>query len=207
MGGVETLLLWRRFELGLRTRLYTSAAVYRAMKERRFPGFEESFSRDLKEIRRDTPEDYVEFHELAEDSETVWTSEVGVEIRHNWHPTPTLGLKFRIGGFLIGIGGDTCFRIPLLDALLREGRISESRHRKLAGDWLWNCDLIYHEAGRKAPGHTFEEDLLALPAEVRRKIRLIHLSDDFGPGRLVPAQEGERVVINEMGLAIRAGRP
>ncbi|MEJ2076837.1 MAG: MBL fold metallo-hydrolase [Acidobacteriota bacterium] len=206
-GGIETLLIWRRFELGLKTRLFTSARVYRAMRERLFPSFEESFSPDLKEIRLRQLEDYVDFQELVEDSETCVIPRIGVEIRHNWHPTPTLGLRFRLDHSRIGISGDTCYRVPLLDELLREGRISAGRHHKLAGSWLWEADLIYHEASRRAPGHTLEDDLLRLPTEIQRKIRLIHLSDGFRPGPLPMAREGETVIVTEKGLAIRGGDP
>ncbi len=206
-GGIETLLIWRRFELGLKTRLFTSARVFRAVQERLFSTFEESFGPDLKEIRHERLEHYVEFCELAEGSETPLIPEVGVEIRHNWHPTPTLGLRFRAANSRIGISGDTCYRLSLLDELLREGRISAERYRKLAGDWLWESDLIYHEANRQVRAHTLEADLLKLPDEIRKKIRLVHLPDGFHQGSLPIAREGETVIITERGLAIRGPDP
>lgn len=202
-GGVETLLLWRRFELGLKTRLFTSARVFQAFQRRRFPGFEESFGPHLKEIRFGRLEEYLEFHELAEDSATSLIPGAAAEIRHNWHPTPTLGLKLRVGRACIGISGDTCFRVPLLDELLREGRISDARHSKLAGNWLWESDLIYHEVSRRARSHTLESDLLELPPEIRRKLRLIHVADDFTEGPLAMAAEGERVIITDSGIDVR----
>ncbi len=201
-GGVETLILWRRFELGLRTRLFTSARVYRAVEERLFPRFQESFGPELNGVRSAQLDEFVEFHELVEEAETRLMAGAAVEIRHNWHPTPTLGLRLRIGDSRIGISGDTCYRISLLDGLLREGRISDARHRKLAGNWLWKSELIFHEASRRARSHTLEADLLQLPGEIRRKIRLVHLSDDFEPGPLALAKEGETVTVTEKGLAI-----
>ncbi len=48
-------------------------------------------------------------------------------------------------------------------------------------DWLAPADLIVHEATALAQSavHTPYEALVALPAAIRDKIRLIHYPDDF----------------------------
>jgi hypothetical protein len=194
--GIESFLLYRRFRLGRKTRLFTSSRVMDSMKEGFFPSFRDGFSGDLKRIEQGRLEDYVEFIPLSE-TESAWIlPEVEVEIRHNWHPVPTLGLKLRAHETTVGISGDHCFHPGLLRELLEEGRISQSEFARMAGPWLWESDLIYHEVTRQSGGgHTVEQELLSLSDRVRSKLRLLHAPDGFIPGPLAMAAEGEQVVI------------
>lgn len=199
--GLETLLLWKRYVQKHRLDLYTSRRVYKELEERFFPRFQETFSDDYTQIVSTRLEDYANFVELKENVPNPLDGELAVEIRHNWHPTPTLGLKFISGEGSIGIGGDTCYRPSLLDRLLELGQLDRARYEKLAGTWLWESDLIYHEANRREPTpHTLERDLLALPPQVRRKVRLVHLPDDFEEGPLPLARQGETVTFPEKGV-------
>jgi len=144
--------------------------------------------------------DYADVQELTPDVPNRLDDELAVEYRENWHPTPTLGLKFTSAHGAVGISGDTCYRPSLLQTLLDKGLVDRARYDKLTGDWLWRCDLIYHEVERADSGpHTSEKDLLALPADVRRKIRLIHLSDGFTERELPAAREGELAVFDVSG--------
>jgi len=192
--GLETLLLWKRWVAGSRLTIFTARRVWEELKGRFFPGFSATFTPDLERIVETEFEDYADFVELKEGQENVIADEVKVDFRYNWHPTPTLGLKLISPQGIIGISGDTCYRPSLLKRLAEHGVIDASRYEKLAGDWLWRSDVIYHEVERgEAGAHTSEADLLSLSPDVRRKIRLIHLADDFDDSELPLAREGERV--------------
>ena len=191
--GLQTLLLWRRHYLKKKTRLYTSGRVFKEMEAVFFPAFEDGFNDQLTEVEKGSFSDYVDFVELSEDNSNPLEEGLTVSIRHNWHPVSTLGLKLQSRNSTLGISGDHCYRPRLLKRLLQEGRIDEDRFEKMAGDWLWQADLIYHEASRsEGSPHTQEQDLLELPASIRRKIRLVHVADDFDEGELPVAKEGER---------------
>lgn len=204
VAGLETLLLWRRYHLQQKTPLYTTRPVFEKMKTSFFRSFSESFDSSMSEIIETKPEDYVDWIEISEESATELDEDLAVEMRYNWHPTPTLGLKFMNKYGSIGISGDTCYRPQLLKELHSSGRLSKQQYQKLAGDWLWECDLIYHEAdrsGEKSP-HTQEKDLLALPAEIVRKIRLVHVPDVFEEKALPIALEGERITVDNKGVRV-----
>jgi ribonuclease BN (tRNA processing enzyme) len=82
-----------------------------------------------------------------------------VDCRITTHMIPTIGLRLHAGTSSIGWSGDTGF---------------EQAHI----DWLSSCGTIVHETS-PPPFHTPVSDLLALPDEVRSRIRLIHAPDDF----------------------------
>lgn len=198
--GFETLILWKKYIQRSRPTLYTSAKVYAELRDKFFLSFAQTFTRDLQEIVPARFDDYVDFAELREDGRTRLDEELEVEIRHNWHPTPTLGLKLLGPLGSIGISGDNCYRPELLEALRQKGILDEARYEKLAGNWLWRADLIYHEVERRGPtSHTLEKDLLALPKAVQKKIRLVHISDDFTEAQLTVAGEGETVTFTAPG--------
>ncbi len=198
--GMALFLLWRRYVLGRRTVLYTSRRVYDHLERRFFPAFAETFTDDLTGIVSARFAEFVDWCELPEEGVTRLSAEVGLEIRHNWHPVPTLGLRIHLGERVIGMSGDHCFQRVLLRRLHREGRIDRSAYERMAGSWLWEADLIYHEAAADgAGGHTPESELLQLPPEVRARIRLIHVADGFR-GTLPVAVEGERAVVDEDGV-------
>ncbi|MFB3905405.1 MAG: MBL fold metallo-hydrolase [Acidobacteriota bacterium] len=198
--GLETLLLWKRWVARTKLTLYTARAVWEQLKERFFPGFSATFAPNLEQIVETQLEEYADFSELKEGRENPIAQGLKLDFRYNWHPTPTLGLKLISSHGIIGISGDTCYRPSLLQRLLEHGVIDDKRYRKLAGDWLWQSDVIYHEVERGETGaHTSEAELLALPPEVRKKIRLIHLADDFEHSQFPLAREGEKVSFNDKG--------
>ena len=82
-----------------------------------------------------------------------------IHCRFTQHPIPCIGLKISDGHKTLGWSGDTPF---------------EQAHI----DWLSNADVIVHECNFP-PAHTPIEKLNEQPAELRRKMRLIHLPDDF----------------------------
>ncbi len=89
---------------------------------------------------------------------------LSVECRFTRHPVPTIGLLVREShrlGAGLGWSGDTPF---------------EREHI----DWLNQAGVIVHESN-VGPSHTPIENLNALPVEIKRKMRLTHLPDDFDP--------------------------
>lgn len=197
VAGLETLLLWKHYAEQQRVRLYTSLPVFQSFKEAFFNRFSLTFSEDLYSIHSKSLDDYIDFVELSTDRPNPIFEGLSVEIRHNWHPVPTLGLRFLSDQGVIGIGGDTCYDLDLLKALRARGKISEQRYEKLAGNWLWDSSVIYHEADRHGAPHTPEKNLLDLPGKVKDKIRLIHTPDDFQEKQLPLAREGERVTLRD----------
>lgn len=197
--GLQTLLLWRHAVGAGPLRLYTSASVFKELQEKFFPAFSRTFSSDLHQIVPSNSEKFVQFCEISSERSNDLEEGLFLEIRENWHPTPTLGLKFisaQEGS--VSISGDTCFRPALLKELLEAGIIGPERYQRLAGSWLWESDVVYHEATRREhSSHTLEQDLLDLPASWRSRIRLVHLPDDFQEGALRLAREGERVVFSQ----------
>ena len=196
VAGLETLLLWKRSYEKKRVRLYTSAAVFNELEKGFFYPFSKGFSSDLQEIVTKSFEDYVDFQELCEGRQNELENGLTLDIRHNWHPTPTLGLKFVSREGSIAISGDTCYRPTLLRQLRSRDLLTETRFQQLAGDWLWSADVVYHEADHIPDGpHTYLRDLLELPDVVREKLRLVHVPDDFQTDELSIAREGERIAI------------
>jgi ribonuclease BN (tRNA processing enzyme) len=86
---------------------------------------------------------------------------LSVRCRPTRHTVPTLGFLVSDGDRTLGWSADTPF---------------EQAHI----DWLSAADVIVHESNL-GPAHTPIESLNALPESIRRKMRLIHLPDDFDP--------------------------
>ena len=81
-----------------------------------------------------------------------------LEHRPTIHHIPTTAVRVRSGARTIGYSADTAFD-PTLVA------------------WLAECDLFFHETNLGV--HTPLSSLVALPAEVRARMRLIHYPDTF----------------------------
>lgn len=81
-----------------------------------------------------------------------------IEVQRTRHPVPCVGCKVRYNGRTFGYSSDTDFD-PQLIAFLEE------------------ADLIFHECNEGV--HTTYDELSLLPEPMRRKMRLVHLSDDF----------------------------
>ena len=103
--------------------------------------------------------DFFEVNTIDPTGESIIAG-LSVRCRFTHHPVPTTGLLISDGTWTLGWSGDTSF---------------EPAHI----DWLNQADLIVHESNL-GPVHTPIQALNALPSEVRAKMRLIHLTDDFG---------------------------
>jgi ribonuclease BN (tRNA processing enzyme) len=103
--------------------------------------------------------DYFELHTL--DPERAATiAGMTVRCRPTAHPVPTVALRFEAGGRTLAWSSDTPLDPDLIEWLQR------------------GAHLIVHETS-PAPAHTPIEPLNALPAEVRARMRLIHMPDGF----------------------------
>ena len=107
--------------------------------------------------------------------EGVPTSIAGlqVETRLAEHLIPCSGFRISRGGATLGWSGDTRFSPSHID-------------------WLSSADVIVHETSESRV-HTPISCLNALAPELRRKMRLIHMEDNFDQAvtDIVPLTEGE----------------
>lgn len=96
-----------------------------------------------------------------------------VECRSTEHLIPCCGLRISSGGATLGWSGDTRF---------------DPEHI----DWLSSADIVVHETSESRV-HTPIACLNSLPPELRQKIRLIHMEDNFNQAvtDIVPLTEGE----------------
>jgi ribonuclease BN (tRNA processing enzyme) len=131
---------------------------------------------------RETPprtmQDYFDVHVLEPDR-TAAVAGLSVACRFTRHPVATIGLLVSDGKATLGWSSDTPF---------------DEEHI----EWLSGADLIVHECNQ-GPLHTPIAALNALPDELRAKIRLIHLPDDFDQSStdMKPLREGEVVEVEE----------
>jgi phosphoribosyl 1,2-cyclic phosphodiesterase len=151
-----------------RPRLHTSAAVIDRLWSRLAPAMDAPYEGG----RPSRLDDYFELHTIEPGNEYDIAG-LCVSARFTQHPIPTTGLLLRDGPHVIGWSSDTPF---------------EQAHV----DWLATATIIIHESNRGA-AHTPIEQLEALPAAVRQRMRLIHLPDDFDPSRTTirVLQQGE----------------
>jgi ribonuclease BN (tRNA processing enzyme) len=116
--------------------------------------------------------DYFELQPLDPDRE-VKISGLRVRCRMTEHPVPTSGFLISDGTWTLGWSGDTPFDRAHID-------------------WLAEADLIVHESC-VGPVHTPIDSLNALPRELRARLRLVHVPDDFDAAAsdLLPLGAGE----------------
>ncbi|MFO0894414.1 MAG: MBL fold metallo-hydrolase [Phycisphaerales bacterium] len=135
-----------------RPRLYMGAEAGARVWERLAPAMDQG--------GRATLADYFELHVLRPDVPSRIAG-LEVESRLTGHPVPTTALRFSGGGRRFGWSSDTPWDPSLVD-------------------WLSGCHLVVHETS-PAPAHTPVEHLNRLPDELRRRMRLMHVPDDFDP--------------------------
>ena len=154
-----------------RPRLYTVPVVAERLWERLAPSMDAPFSPGAPSQL----DDFFDVRLLSLDAGAPAVDVAGLQVRCRLttHSVPTIGLLIADGNGTLGWSGDTGF---------------EAAHV----EWLSEADVIVHESNLGSM-HTPIERLNALPDEVRSKIRLIHLPDDFDPSctDLKPLREGE----------------
>ena len=127
----------------------------------------------------DAPRTLGDFYDvrILDPDEQATVAGMTLRCRFTGHPVPTIGLKLIDGQTTFAWSGDTPF---------------EQAHV----DWLAGANVIVHESNLGA-AHTPIEELNALPQSVRKKMRLIHLPDDYDPrsSDIKPLEEGEMIEV------------
>jgi ribonuclease BN (tRNA processing enzyme) len=163
--GFVRWLEWRRSGRPL-PRLHTTSHAADRLWQRLAPAMDQGGTATLA--------DYFELRVLPKSA----PAEVaGLKVRHRMgrHTVPCCGFLLSDGTRTLGWSGDTTWD---------PGHV----------EWLSEADFVVHETS-PAPAHTPVEYLNALPAELRAKMALIHMPDDFEPSStsLRLLQEGELV--------------
>lgn len=130
--------------------------------------------------------------------------------QYRFHPVPTLGFEAFFRGKSLAYSSDTLWDPELLGKLAEQGLFSPTRAEDLI-DFPWYHSLILHEAGIP-PIHTPVAVLSALPADVKERLYLVHISETAIPEnsglRLAPTGARDTLVIevgeDEMSLAQRS---
>lgn len=150
-------------------RLWTHPGCAARVWERLAPAMDAPLTRGG---RKSELRDYFELH-LIQPNMTAMVQGLAVECRYTMHPIPTIGLKLADSSGRLGWSGDTVY---------------EQEHI----DWLSDSDIIVHEANL-GPVHTNIETLNSLPEELRNKMRVTHIVDNFDTQStdIKPLTEGE----------------
>jgi ribonuclease BN (tRNA processing enzyme) len=169
---VERMRLNRGFDRGRVPRIHCWAPVAARLWERLAPAM------DMVDAagRNSTTADYFDVRTL-DPGVPATIAGLTIRCRPTRHPVPTIGVIISDSRATLGWSGDTAFD---------PGHIA----------WLSSADLIVHESN-EPPAHTPLADLEALPADLKRKMRLIHLADDTDTSNVSirPLREGEIIEI------------
>lgn len=154
VNGLEAFGFWRWLEWR-RTgrqlpRLHTTNQVADRLWQRLAPAMDQGGTATLS--------DYFELRVLPKSSSARIA---GLEVRHRMgrHTVPSCGFLLSDGRRTLGWSGDTTWD---------PGHV----------EWLSEADFVVHETS-PAPAHTPVEYLNALPPDLRAKMALIHMPDDF----------------------------
>ena len=163
--GVEGLGFYARYVLGTRPVIAAHPRVAERLWERLAPGMDEN-----DEAKPQAIGDYFDVT-LLDDARPIRIGPFEIACRRTRHHVPTFALRVTAGGRTLAISSDTPFDPALID-------------------WLSPGDLIVHETGNGI--HTAYGELSGLPAPLRKRMRLIHFSDEFAPenGAIEPLVQG-----------------
>jgi ribonuclease BN (tRNA processing enzyme) len=138
-------------------RLHVSQPVAERVWQKLAPAMDAA----MGQVRPSTLDDYFEVCTLSPDR-PAQVAGLTVRCRFTQHPVPTIGLLLSDGKKSLGWSADTPFEQEYIDWLAK------------------SADVFVHESNR-GPAHTPIEPLNQLDPKVKKKMRLIHLSDDFDP--------------------------
>ncbi len=171
--GLEGLGYYARFVLRRRPLLVAHPSVLARLWDGRLSGGMDALSDPSDWSSRAMGlDDYFQVAALDERS-AVKVAGFEIACRPTRHHVFTTALRIRAGGRELGLSADTAWDPGLID-------------------WLAVADRFLHETG---PGiHTPYTALASLPAEVRARMKLIHVPDGFSPtdGAVELLREGKR---------------
>ena len=156
---------------GIQPRIHTIESVARRIWDRLAPAMDQNGNAQFS--------DYFSLNILVPEV-AVSIAGLRVEARVAEHLIPCCGFRISCDGATLGWSGDTRFDPTHID-------------------WLASADVIVHETSESRV-HTPIECLNSLAPELRRKMRLIHMEDNFDQAvtDIVPLTEGE--VLEVVGL-------
>jgi ribonuclease BN (tRNA processing enzyme) len=159
--GLESLGFYRRImrirKLNfIRPRLHAMQPVVDRLWERLAPAMDPP----MGDNKPSTLDDYFDVR-ILDPARTATVAGLTVHCRPTKHTVPTIGFVIEHENRVFGWSGDTPF---------------EQAHV----DWLSRAQLIVHESNLGV-AHTPIESLNALPKNIRDKMKIIHLTDDFDP--------------------------
>ncbi|MCG8615882.1 MAG: cAMP/cGMP-dependent 3',5'-cyclic-AMP/GMP phosphodiesterase [Desulfobacterales bacterium] len=111
---------------------------------------------------------------------------------YSLHSIPTISIQAEFGGRNMVYSSDTHNDPVFADQLFEKGVVDENR-RDFLKDFPWDRDIIFHEAGIP-PLHTPMKVLTALPADIRERMYLVHVTNEMIP-------EGSGLKIAPTGLS------
>jgi hypothetical protein len=137
---------------------------------------------------------HIDFHDLNNRAEFENFHGCRIDIRENYHPIPTFGLKFSYNNRTIGISGDILYSRRLIEARLQNGSIDKAQYDKLSPEWFSDCEILLHDTTlSRDPVHTDLEDLEDLAQEIPHvKVYGYHFGVRFESAHVTPTQFGDR---------------
>lgn len=155
----------------------------------------------LTKVRKDNIKEFVYFTNLEPGKEipVPGIDRTYIKFDYSFHSIPSGRFKLRytsLSGkeYSIGFSGDTKYDKQLVNNIYKEGIITAKRRDEILG-FLWDCDLIIHEAGGDEL-HTDAQELLKLPAARKRKMIVTHAGRKTRRTKgLRFAKEGETITI------------
>jgi ribonuclease BN (tRNA processing enzyme) len=157
--GCEEVGLFKRFIEKTRPRLHLLPEVVEPLWRHKLSASMGAIADEsLTPLPPTTLETYFDVRTVTPEAPTR-IGDVTLSVRRTRHAVPCFASKLERAGRRIGISGDTLYDPGLIE-------------------WFGDCDLILHEAATGGP-HTQVSRLAELDPALKRKMVLIHLSDDF----------------------------
>jgi ribonuclease BN (tRNA processing enzyme) len=170
--GLESAAYFCKYGLGCKITILTHPDVADRLWTGHLAGaMEWSLPAPGQPPRRKSMDEYIDLRLLSETAPTT-VGPFAIECRPTLHSIPTTAFRVRVGGRCLACSTDTGYDPTLID-------------------WLSAADVIVHETNHSV-WHTPYEKLAVLPADLRRRMRLIHYPDDFdqATSAIEPLQQG-----------------
>ncbi|NTW49223.1 MAG: hypothetical protein HGB19_05735 [Chlorobiales bacterium] len=115
-----------------------------------------------------------------------------IEIRDNYHPIPTIGLRLSYNNRCLSISGDILYRKEIIDARLKNGVIDKATYDELSSQWFAGSEVLLHDTTTsKDPVHTDLVDVEELAKEIPHvKVYGYHFGGGFESAYVTPTQFG-----------------
>lgn len=96
------------------------------------------------------------------------------QVRTNYHPVSTIGLKVSFNGKTIGVSGDILYKDSILKSRLQTGSISKEEFEQLRPEWFRDCQVLLHDTTVSGdPVHTALKDVEALATKLSASTKIL----------------------------------